>query len=383
MRIKQTTGRVVHSPLNLIFQMTVLGGSARQQYDTAYQTYEPNRSITPLLLQPKLTVSDPDGTLTAGDYTHKLVNAAWTLKTCVQGQSAWQTLASAGNYSVNASTKALTLMYNVPTGSALRLSFHAEFLDTRRNETHPVNWETDLTTEARIGHNLSLDTGRWASKVRLSPFKNWGKFQIQVQMKDGTDDIQDSRVQYTWEWWDEESHAWKSDMSEQPWCVSGNQTKAITVDQDYIENVLLRVTATAFGDSTTTRRFVTRLKRWYGMYEEEVEFVTGKYIFHDTTMVALEGKVTNRQGDITSICRYFDCGLYFAVGNEPMTLVAYGVEAIVRRQDLAQGTPRAGILCRELTAMRGMEDPDGNILTTEDGAVLVARFPTTPIEEEA
>ena len=380
MRIKQNTGRVVHSPLSLVFQMIEAGGSTRQKYDSAGPSYEPNREITPLLLRPKLVISDPDGTLTTGDYTSQLTNAVWTLKTTTTGVTGETTLPITGNYMVNASTKELTLTYNVPVGQTLHVSFNAQFLDTRRNEAHPVHWEQDIVTEAQSGHNVTLDTGMWRSKMRLSPFKNWGKFQIPVQLKNGNADIDDSRASYLWQWWDEGNGEWVSDMSEQPWYVSGGSTKTITVDQEFVENVLLRVTATAFNDNSTRQYFVTRLKRWYGMYDEDVEFVTGKYVFHDTTMVALEGKVTNRQGNIADICRYFDCGLYFAVGNEPLQCVAYGGEAIIRRQDLTQGTPKAGILCRELTAMRGMEDPDGNILTTEDGAVLVAQFPTTPIE---
>lgn len=378
--MKKKTGHVVYTPLSVIFQMLEVGGSYVQKYDAGTMTYEPNRTITPFVLKPQLLISDPDGVMATGDYTSQLVNVRWILATLQPGNKQMTPLTDLRDYRVNTRDHSVSIFYNVPADTVLKVGFSADFIDKRRNEVIPVQWSLDITTEVQTSHNVSLDTGRWRSKVRLSPFKKWGKFTIPVQLKYGENNVPDSKAKYAWQWWDTEAREWRSDLDDQPWYVSGGQTKEITVDQDFIQNILLKVTAVAFGEEKTTQTFVTRLRRWYGQYEEDVEFVTGKYIFADTNMVVLEAKVTNRQGNIAELCRYFDCEIFFAVGDEDFKSVAYGEEAIIRRQDLQQGKPQAGVLVRELSAYLPLCDDDGAMLVDDNGCGLFAQFPTTSRE---
>ncbi len=379
MKLKKTSGHVVHSPLSFIFQMVELGGSYIQKYDAMSQSFAPNRRLTPYVLQPQLIVSDPDGTLPTADYSSQLVNLVWTA-TFRTGDSTEQLLPNNDTYAVDNVTGRLTVYVNVPPAGVLSLAFRADFVDTRRGETHHMEWSRDLGCEAQTNLNASLDTGRWRGRMLLSPFKHWGQFSIPLQLHYGENVVPDAYARYQWQWWNATARAWVSDFSEQPWLVSGEQTKEIVLDQDFIQNVLLRCVATPYNNSQAAQTFVTRLKRWYGQYEEDVEFKTGKYVFHDTRMVVLEGKVTNRQGNIRNLSLYFDVELFFSIGNGGWESVGYGEEAIIRRNDLQDGSPRAGILCRELSAYRALADDSGKVLCMDDDKPLFAQFPTTSRE---
>ena len=368
-RIKQNKGHVIHAPLNYIFEMVELGGSYIQKYDTLVEEWTPDRSLTPFVLQPKLTVSDPDGTMATSDYTTALVNVHWTLTAKYPGSP--DVIARSG-YTVNPVTHAISIETNVQPGYQLLVHFDAEFVDSRRNETQHFEWEKFLSSDSETNYNCSLDVGRWKSKMYLSPFKNWGRFSIPMQMKYGDKDVPDEDCEYIWQWWNNGN--WQQ-VTGEPWYVSGAQTKNLTVDQDYIQNVLLRCYAVAFEQAITAQTFHTRLIRYYGPYEEEVEFASGKYIFHDTNMVVLQGKVMNRQGEIANPTRYFDLELFFAVGDEELESVGYGTEVIIRRQDLQSGDPRAGIACRQLSAYRAISLDDGKVLCLDDGTPLFAQFP--------
>ena len=113
-----------------------------------------------------------------------------------------------------------------------------------------------------------------------------------------------------------------------------------------------------------------------------MDFLTGKYVFSDSTLVKLQGKVSKAAGgDITNPAQYFDMVLFFAVGNEELAPVAYGEEATIERDDLQDGEPRAGILVRERTCFLPIADAAGKILS-DDTTILFAQIPTTSSVEE-
>lgn len=377
MRIRKTTGHIVYKPLSYSFTVVELGGSNVQKYDTMSDSYVPNRMLTPYMLQPHLVISSTDNTMVTGDYTSQL-NVTWnlTLVNLITGQETILLGSTAGEtYTVNAETKALTLSMNVPPSSVLKISLDATYVDRRRHEVQRFAWSTEVITERQSDWNITLDTGRWKSKIRLSPFKHWGQFAIPVQLKHGDNAVDDADAVYQWQWWDTTNRIWSEDFSEQPWLVSGEQTKQLTVDQDFIQNILLRVKAYHVDAPSVVKYFSTRLKRWYGQYDYDVEFLTGKYIFRDTDMVVLNAWVANRRGNISSVTKYFDVELFFATGDEDLRHVAYGEEAIVKDSRLSEGSPSAGILCRELSAMRALALDDEKVLCLDDGTPLFAQFP--------
>ncbi|UKK48774.1 hypothetical protein L6475_02035 [Prevotella sp. E9-3] len=378
MRIKQNQGRVVHAPLSFIFQIVEMGGSLLQKYDASSQSFIPDRRLTPFVLQPQLIISDPDGTVATADYVTQMVNVTWTLKHIAGGIISIlpATSGSTTYYDVNAVTKKLTLYRNTLPQEVVKIAFHGEYVDKRRNEVLKFDWEKDCVTETQTDLNITLDAGRWRGMVRLVPMRHWGQFGIPVQLKNGPDDIPDARASYQWQWWNPTTRAFSEDFSEQAWLVNGEQTKEIIVDQEFIQDVTLRVKAIAYGNANTAKYFVTRLKRWYGQFDYDVEFLRGKYIFHDTATVVLNAWVANARGIISNPCKYFDMELFFASGDGEFESIGYGEEAIVNKGGLQSGQPQAGILCRELSAYRALCDDSGKPVTMDDGTVIFIQIPT-------
>lgn len=378
MRIKQNSGRVVYSPLSYIFQILEMGGSILQKYDATSGAFVPNRQATPLVLQPSLVISDPDGVVSTADYVAQMNSVVWTLTAVNHGVvSSLPATIPGGDtfYRIDDNSKRLTVYYNVQPHEVIHVSFYGKFTDTRRGEVQEFQWEKDLVCEAQTDMNVTLDAGQWGGSVSLFPMKSMGEFSIPVQLRNGKDAIPDANCSYQWQWWNETTRLWIEDFSEQPWLVSGEQTKRITVDQDFIQKVVLRVKAVAFGKTENALYWVTKLVRRYGQYEYNVEFLRGKYIFHDTNIVVLNAWVANAKGIISNPCRYFDMELFFAIGNGDFESVGYGEEVIVRRSDLQQGQPRAGILCRDLSAFMAIADDDGAVITDDDGRPFFAQFP--------
>ncbi len=359
-----------------MWQVLPQGGSLLQKYDAPSESFIPNRALTPLVLTPSLFVQDPDNTIPSGDYASEMSNVSWVL-TLTSGSSTSVLPATSGgetNYSVNSSTKALTLFYNVPVGSVVHIKFSGDWTDTRRDQPYNFKWEGDVTSEAQTDLNVTLDTGRWKGDIHLMPFKNWGNFGVKVQLKDGPDDIEDSKCSYQWQWWDGSSFS--DDFSECPWLESGARTKEIILRQDYIQNIKLRCKAYAYGNINTVQYFSTKIRRWYGQFDYDVEFTRGKYIRPNTTIVALEAWVANAKGFISNPSKYFDMELFFGVGEDSLESVGYGDEATIVRGDLSSGEPHCGILLRELTAYRALANNTGAVLADDNGRPFMIQIPT-------
>ena len=378
MKIRKNQGHVVYSPLSAVFQILEMGGSLLQKYDATTSSFIPNRQATPLVLQPSLILSDPDGVVNTADYVAQMNSVVWSVQV-INGNAVSTLPATTPTdtfYVVDSVTKRLTLYYNVNPNEVLHISFYGLYTDVRRGEVLEFKWERDLGCEAQTDMNVTLDTGKWRGNVLLLPMKHWGQFGIPVQLMNGRDAIPDDRCTYQWQWWNESTHSWSEDFSEQPWLVSGEQTKEIVVDQDYIQMVILRVKAIAFGNNATTQYWTTKLRRWFGQFDYDVEFLRGKYVFHDTNTVVLNAWVANAKGIISNPCKYFDLELFFAVGTNDFESVGYGEEVTITRSDLQDGQPRAGILCRELSAMRALCLDNGLPLSMDDGTLIFAQFPT-------
>ncbi len=375
MKIRKNKGRQLLTPPSFVWQVIPQGGSYLQKYDAPSLSFIPNRELTPLLLKPSLIVWDPDGIIATGDYASHMSNVSWVL-TLMTGSTSTVLPATSGddvNYSINASTKALTLFYNVPVGSTLHIHFTGDYTDTRRSEPYNFKWDQDLTSEAQTDMNVTLDTGRWKGNIHLSPFKKWGNFGIHMQLKNGPDDIADERATYQWQWWTGSSFS--EDFTDCAWLESGEQTKEIVIRQDYVQKIILRCKAYAFDNPLTTQYFVTKIRRWYGQFDYDVEFIRGKYITKDTNIVQLEAWVANGKGLISNPSKYFDMELFFGLDGN-LESVGYGEDATIKRSDLRNGEPQCGILLRELTAFMPLLDNDGVPLDIGDGSFLMVQVPT-------
>ncbi|SDZ94935.1 hypothetical protein SAMN05216455_10234 [Segatella bryantii] len=376
MKIRKQTGYVVHAPLSYAFEVKELGGSYIQKYDTISGAFIPNRELTPYLLQPCLTITDPDGNIPAGEYTSRLVNVRWVVRGWLQGVA--ETLAEGTDYTIDSNTHALTFSHNVAVDELVHIEFCADYVNNVRGEAQSFKWSKDLATVGEAQWNVSL-TVDVPSKVDLSPFKNRGQFNIFAQLFNGDGELSDSACVYLWQRFN--GTQWVDiDGEEDAFYVAGKNAKGITIDQDYLQHEILRIVAYPVDKPSEQRSATMLLRRWYGQWEESIDLMQGKYVFTSDTIASGEVKVMNRQGNIASPQRYFEIEIFFAHGNSQWQSVAYGTKATVQRSDMAQKEPKFGVLCRELSAFQPIELPDGSVLTDEGNAVLMAQFPTSDRE---
>lgn len=376
MKIRKQTGYVVHAPLSYAFEVKELGGSYIQKYDTISGAFIPNRELTPYLLQPCLTITDPDGNIPAGEYTSRLVNVRWVVRGWLQGVA--EILAEGTDYTIDSNTHALTFSHNVAVDELVHIEFCADYVNNARGEAQSFKWSKDLATVGEAQWNVSL-TVDVPSKVDLSPFKNRGQFNIFAQLFNGDGELSDSACVYQWQRFN--GTQWVDiDGEEDAFYVAGKNAKGITIDQDYLQHEILRIVAYPVDKPSEQRSATMLLRRWYGQWEESIDLMQGKYVFTSDTIASGEVKVMNRQGNIASPQRYFEIEIFFAHGNSQWQSVAYGTKATVQRSDMAQKEPKFGVLCRELSAFKPIELPDGSVLTDEGNAVLMAQFPTSDRE---
>lgn len=380
MKIKKNGGYVVHEQLSFVFTMLELGGSYIQKYNTISKEFVPDRTITPWVLKPNLFIHDPEGRLADGEYSLYMTNVKWTLEETRQGSSTVTTLSQGTDYTVDGKTHSVTINHNVGTEAMVKVSFAADYLDKYRGQVSHFTWQKTMNTEQETEMKFHLEID-YPSKVNLSPFKNRGEFPISGQAYNSNDVLKDDLVKYQWLVYDETTKNFRAITDDDAWYVAGKDTKQIVVDQEYIQKVLLKLHATMAGDSTKTDYKATLLRRFYGQYEPDSYFETGKYLFHDTTEVIIGSKVTNRQGDIKDPASYFEIEVFYRKGPKAdWQSVGYGEEVILAR-DYNATDHQTGILCRELSCKEPIALDDGTLLADGE-AVLMAQFPTSTREVE-
>ncbi len=122
-------------PLQLQISFAVDGSVPdKQNYSTDTQEYTPDYTITPLIIQPNVSILDKDETLPAGRVNHKLTNIRW--KQNINGVS---TLIASDNANYEITTSGgnagrIKVKRNAEPKVPITLEFYAEYIDSRNNQ---------------------------------------------------------------------------------------------------------------------------------------------------------------------------------------------------------------------------------------------------------
>jgi len=132
MKVSQHIKRTF-APLIVTRHFEVLGSALTQVYKAVELAYEPNRAITPTVILPMVSVTDPDGVYPNGAANMALGGIKWY----VGGVDITTTQDYAnGLYSIDLSDTSmrgsLTVLKNVSSEAPILLSFRATLPDTRR-----------------------------------------------------------------------------------------------------------------------------------------------------------------------------------------------------------------------------------------------------------
>lgn len=147
MKVVQKRIRRQFSPLSVIPYIQVLGSAQTQVFRAASQSYEPNRTLTPTVIRPEVSVYDHDGVFGNGTSNRKLGSIKWYVNgvdvtTTVDYQN--------GLYAIDLSDStmrgALSIKKNVSPETRIKLRFEAILPDTRTGQNLTVSLDNILLT---------------------------------------------------------------------------------------------------------------------------------------------------------------------------------------------------------------------------------------------
>lgn len=160
-----------YAPLTVSVSLSCLtsGSPVTQVYNAVLDEYEPDRSLTPTVLQPVVTAAASDGSWPQPYANSLLANMVWK----VNGVDITTLQDWAGKFSIDTvgSTRgALTITRNLTPNERLSLHFEAELVDNRLGVTHPiVTEEIVLSTVDKSLDSYGLSIGE-ATAIYYNPF---------------------------------------------------------------------------------------------------------------------------------------------------------------------------------------------------------------------
>ncbi len=374
MKLRKKQGKIIFMPLDTLFTMSELFGSTQQKYDAVTGEYIVDRTMAPFTLKPNFSVTDKEGRL-SGDHTAELVNCVWTVSARVNNAAPIRNT----HYTINDTIHAITLVFNLDPDTTGFVRFTADYIDPRRGDVLKVFWEKPLSCISATDWKVTLGT-EWQMRTNLIPWKDRGIFTIPVQLRNGSTDIADADSVYQWEIFEVVNNvgSWRSINPQRDiWCRGGEQTKQISIEQKYVQRILIRCKAWPVGETSYLQVQSFLLRRFYGLYDDDLEILEGAYIFPETSRAVAEAYVTNRSGGrIVNPEQYFDIEILYSRGDGNWWHVAHGTRGEVPRSMFPVDSTMEHLfaeITREKTALIPFT-LDGAYLTL-DGAVLVGQHP--------
>lgn len=173
MRTEVVRIRTDYAPLSVAVSIACVSGSSpvTQVYDPETMQYEPDRSLTPVVLLPDVTANARDGSWPNPRVNPLLADMVWLVDGVdISTLPEWQ-----GKYTVEQSGDnrgAISVYRNNAPGEAYALSFKAVFADTRTGLNIPVETVEivlSVTDKSDDGYSIGLDDDQI---IQYNPFKD-------------------------------------------------------------------------------------------------------------------------------------------------------------------------------------------------------------------
>ena len=373
--MKTATAYIIYDPLLLTFSMLEIGGSTVQRKDGISGSFDPDRSLFPFVLRPRLTVQDPNHILADGDHSDKLLDCRWYIGSDETGTRIYSDTSgfSLGDYGE------LTVTRNVEPSVPLNLYFTCAFIDPRTKNTFRKSIGVTLTSVLATELNLGIEIDA-ASKMPVSPFKTHQHRTITATFRNGTDAVPDSQAVYLWRVQDATTRAMRAITEDDLFYVSGQGTKSIVIDRRFIDKEIIEVVAYHKTAPARTVSARTKAFRWYGQWDEDVRITRGKYVRPDTREIEVTAYIATPKGMVDSPADYYDI-THIRTGvatGSFQEVIGYGETATVPRSSIGSdpsARPVFGIEVRERTALRACTI--GGAACLVNGKIMCIQIPKT------
>lgn len=286
-----------YKPLDKSVNLRVVSGSLTQQYNATAREYVPDHALVPLVIQPDVYMTDPDGVIPGGLRNRSLTDIVWYENEVVDGKAI---TASNAYYTVDSSATdtrgRITIKRNIPEAEQLTLIFTARLTDTRTGFPVPVMGSAPL----RVAQAIETATPRLLSSYpvgsRLYPTTGQRGLRIDCGLM-----AADMELSPAWRWQVHSGSAYR-DLTEEDG-VRGLGTSRLWVPGEMMDRqTRIRTIATLDGKAYVQDH---ALGVAYERYDTEIVVPGNGEVSPDMASVTVRARVWNNRGVIERPGRYF------------------------------------------------------------------------------
>ena len=321
-----------YKPLKVLKSIEVIGSvPTSQQYDAVAEEWTPDYTLVNLILQPHVSIVDPDSILVNGEVTWCLTNIKWTeikvignttTNTVISGTTEGYALELGG---MNAGR--LRVQKNVVVGEYVTYRFEADYVDTRTQQVHHITEEkcVECVNATSSPPKLILDS---PETVVYNPWRDSKDITIHAKLMHGQKEVGVLNRTIAWEK-KRSNGSWSaigSDLTDQGFSVSSDGG-TFTQDMDLMGDRLdLRIRGNYDNGGKERIGYLTLIRRLPD-YEYDIHDVP-ENIEPDTEQVFPRAVITDRHGVIVNpekelfLKWYVAAGV--AAGNPTFELVNHG-----------------------------------------------------------
>ena len=179
----------------------------KQNYDADTNTYTPDYTLTPLIIQPQVSVMDKDEYLAAGSINHQLANVKWYeivggVSTLIESTNTnYEVIASGGQ------AGRIKVKKNAQPKLPITLEFHAEFSDPRTGQLHAIVRTFSVTcgNSTVYAPQLILDA---ADQTIYNPLTDPDTQTVHASLRLGVNECATANRIFVWEIYRADSNTW-------------------------------------------------------------------------------------------------------------------------------------------------------------------------------
>lgn len=374
-------------PLQLNISFTVEGSvPSKQNYDADADAHTPDYTLTPLIIQPQVSVIDKDGMLPAGSVNHELANVKWYeivggIKTLITDTNTHYEVAYSGGQAGR-----IKVRKNAQPRVPITLEFQAEYVDTRTGQLHSImrTFPVICVNATAAIPQLTLDA---PDQILYDPLTDQDTQVIHASLRLGAYECPAAKRIFVWELYrDGQWSAIGADTTLDYHVTVAADGTSCTVNRALMGNELhlrCRAKYDAGGNpsgvtlsNTLPTKIISLIRRIPEFYYDIMGIPTN--IPSGIMYVAPQARIWNTKGIIENPGKALLPLWYIATNKTSGTLnysqVAHGMNPIISTLPMdTENGALIGLDVRDVGPLCAWEDADGSVFEDADGNVILIK----------
>ena len=195
-----------YRPLQLTYGISVFGSvPGKQDYNADEDTYTPDYTITPLVLQPSVSIRDKDEVLESGNVNAELANVKW-----YEGSSTSPIGTESTDFEIiqDGDTKGqIKIKKNATVNNPITMRFYGEYVDSRTGQIFVINMSYLIQCKNSTECVPVLDVNA-ADVTIYNPLKDVDIQTVTASLRIGAKECDASKRKFVWEVYRTEDAMW-------------------------------------------------------------------------------------------------------------------------------------------------------------------------------